>query len=53
MIDMRSTGVNCLVALSDALGRAAPLEMEQVSVLMFIKYARICDYYTWPTLYML
>lgn len=53
MIDKCSTGLNCLVALSDALGSAAPLEMEQVNVLMFIKYACICGYYTWPTLYML
>lgn len=34
MIDKRSTGLNCLVAHSDALGSAAPLEMEQVNVLM-------------------
>lgn len=46
MINIHSTGLNCLVALSDALGSAAPLEMEQVKVLMFIKYACMCPHST-------
>lgn len=44
---IHSTGLNCFLALSNAIGiAAAPLEMEQVNLLMFIKYACLCGYIT-------
>ena len=52
MIGIYSTGLNCLVALSNDGGSSAPPEMEQVNLLMFIKNACICGYYTWPTCYL-
>lgn len=44
---IHSTGPNCYLAHSNGIAiAAAPMEMEQVNLLMFIKYACLCGYIT-------